>query len=181
MKGKLILLPIGDCSVGRDAIYRSKDRNEHRIAKIVHINKNNDEVYLHNSEWIDFVFNKSELFQLGVEYTNVNDELLAYYENGVGGSKKKTLPIPTDEWEKNLDKIGQQVQFSEENQFYSRGKWYDGLAMVNNTRIVAKLVDTPTPILYTEEEVKKLIFGYADYLFKGKAGFDNFWEKNKKK
>lgn len=135
----------------------------------------------------------SEVFQLVVEYKN----------NG----EKCILAIPSEDWERNLDNIGEEVEFVRwdggrqcigEPDFQPVA-WVQEKAVnvsVNtsssenrkalfpsSTRATESFLDSNREVLYTEEEVYLKLQALRDNLWKGFTNkyLKEWWNKNKKK
>jgi hypothetical protein len=192
MKGIVKLKPIDIPKEGMKVIWGDGKLNPITIDKIiqtnVEFNGSKDLVTLEIC-WM-LPFSLSELQQLVVEYrcpSIKREGESCPKNNNCKYPECSILPIPEDDWERNIEGVGQEVEFNihQECPYEFTSRCTQGNCDCKIfARLNAKL--TPSPILYTEEEVKLNIYKYIV----DKAGFVpdklqsliiEWWNKNKKK
>lgn len=160
MKGKLILVPVKEPKEGMKVVFEN-DINP-RFIDILHHIDFDGKIYLRHC--IFSTFTNDQLKQIAIEYDD--------WDNNFGKTVefKATILLSLDNYEKALPLIGQEVEF---NQI--------PLAIREDQRVYQAKLITSSPIVYTEEEAKRMV-KYAFSFAETKYGtWEDYWNKNKKK
>jgi len=185
MKDKLILVPVKEPKEGMKIVATDNSEGIHRDIGII---QGTDKDY--KDCWmVDFgnnlilTYALSELQQIAVEYEIVkgstNPDSLS------PNAKYHKILLSPDDCEKALPLIGQEVEWEKARgkqiMFTDQQQWQEmsSAEKADYFEWVAKLI-TPSPIVYTEEEVREIAYnawGYTNI----HDGFDKFWDKHKKK
>jgi hypothetical protein len=181
MKGIIQLKSIGALKEGMKVIYESQKGYSIGIAKYIE----KDEIFLEGgNEWLDLRFEKEELFQLIVEYkcpSIKREGESCPKNNNCKYPECSILPIPENDWERNIGRIGEEVEFV---------KWDGGRQCIGEPEIqpVAWIQESiPSPILYTEEEVEKILLRFCIDIARNNNQIPNaqqlkdYWLQHKKK
>lgn len=174
MKGKLILVPCKEPKEGMKVVYIGKKKSiKNKIDTILTEPVEGYDI-LELENWggnprIDVKI--SELQQIAIEYENWAGFDLPRME-------KYSILLSPDMYEKALPLIGQEVEFI---------IWDGGRQVIGEPEFepVAWIQEsTPSPIVYTEEEVKLLTATAMGHV-RGDVNYKNmwsdWWDKNKKK
>lgn len=194
MKGIIKLIPITSPVEGMKVIWGDGQLNPITIDEIAktHVEFNSYNVIVLKKCFLT-PFSESELQQMVVEYK----------DNG----NKCILAIPPEDWEKNLDKIGEEVEFVRwdggrqvigESDFQPVAWIQEKAVNVSvdtsssenrkalfpfSTRATESFLDSNREMLYTEEEVYLKLQALRDDLWKGFTNkyLKEWWKDNKKK
>lgn len=151
MKGIIKLKDIETPVLGMQVLFPTLSGWGIDVVKVL----SNKDVWLSKAnEWNDAVFEKEELKQLVIEYkcpSIKREGESCPKNNNCKYPECSILPIPEDDWERNIGRVGEEVEFV---------KWDGGRQCIGEPEIqpVAWVQEpTPPPILYTEEQLRKRV------------------------
>lgn len=198
MKGKIILKNIDHPVEGMQVVY-GNELNPYRVGTysgVVNLPNNHQWNGLHVIKESPLApWDLSDLKQIVVEYTDINKELSKYYENGIGGSEKQTLPLDPSQWSWALAFIGHELEFTIHSTYrqgdgkcfcntvekrkkceHFTGPPINDCLLYNGEQIQYARITIPTPVRTMEDIPEGLRHKYpAD--FDGNLPPDSFWVK----
>ena len=133
MKGKIVLLLLKEPKEGMKVVYDST-----KVVELMAIRPQKEEFSdIVDEEGKMFYCPHIKLQQIAVEY----EDVITYGGYNQRVKAKTTLPLHPDDYEKALPLIGKEVEFK----IYPQGDVQDFAGLI-----------TPTPVMYTEEEVEEI-------------------------